>query len=189
MRLLPNIITLGRLVAVPLTVYFILIGDLAVAFWLFVAAGVSDAVDGAIARLFDARTVLGAFLDPLADKALLVSVYLSLAKIGLLPLWLVILVVFRDLLIVGGVLLSYTLRQPVVLRPLYVSKLNTLAQLMLAALVLAVNGPGLPGIESLTVFGQTPTVALEGGVALTTVLSGVVYVLRSELLFGNGGAR
>ena len=107
----------------------------------------------------------------------------------MLPLWLVILVVFRDLLIVGGVLLSYTLRQPVVLRPLYVSKLNTLAQLMLAALVLAVNGPGLPGIESLTVFGQTPTVALEGGVALTTVLSGVVYVLRSELLFGNGGAR
>jgi cardiolipin synthase len=186
MRLLPNIITLCRLVAVPLTVYFILIGELEAAFWLFVAAGVSDAIDGAIARLFDARTTLGAFLDPLADKALLVSVYLSLAKVGLLPLWLVILVVFRDLLIVGGVLLSYTLRQPVTMRPLYVSKLNTLAQLALAALVLAVEGPGLQGLESLLIFGHTPVGILEGVVAVTTVLSGLGYVLRCDLLFGGG---
>ena len=78
MRLIPNIITIGRLIMVPVTVYCILTGELTVAFWLFVAAGVSDAVDGAIARLCDAQTLLGAFLDPLADKALLVSVYLSL---------------------------------------------------------------------------------------------------------------
>ncbi len=187
MRLLPNIITLCRLLAVPLTVYFILAGDLEAAFWLFVAAGVSDAIDGAIARLFHAHTALGAFLDPLADKALLVSVYLSLAKIGLLPLWLVILVVFRDLLIVGGVFISFKLRHPTIMRPLYVSKLNTLTQLTLAALVLALNGPGMPGIESLAVFGQTPTELLEGAVTITTVLSGVSYVLRSDLLFGTGG--
>jgi cardiolipin synthase len=188
MRLIPNIITLGRLVAVPLTVYFILIGELEVAFWLFVAAGVSDAIDGAIARLCDARTVFGAFLDPLADKALLVSVYLSLARDGLLPLWLVILVVFRDLLIVGGVLLSYTLRQPVTMRPLVVSKLNTLAQLMLAALVLAINGPGLPGFDQPPVlFGHSLAGLLEGVVAVTTVLSGAGYVLRCDLLFGGGG--
>jgi len=176
MRLIPNIITLGRLVAVPLTVYFILIGELEVAFWLFVAAGVSDAI------------VFGAFLDPLADKALLVSVYLSLARDGLLPLWLVILVVFRDLLIVGGVLLSYTLRQPVTMRPLVVSKLNTLAQLMLAALVLAINGPGLPGFDQPPVlFGHSLAGLLEGVVAVTTVLSGAGYVLRCDLLFGGGG--
>jgi cardiolipin synthase len=181
MRLIPNIITLGRLVAVPLTVYFILIGELEVAFWLFVAAGVSDAIDGAIARLCDARTVFGAFLDPLADKALLVSVYLSLARDGLLPLWLVILVVFR-------VLLSYTLRQPVTMRPLVVSKLNTLAQLMLAALVLAINGPGLPGFDQPPVlFGHSLAGLLEGVVAVTTVLSGAGYVLRCDLLFGGGG--
>jgi len=184
MRMLPNIITLGRLFAVPLTVYFILVGDLEVAFWIFVAAGVSDAVDGAIARLFDARTIIGGFLDPLADKALLVSVYVSLAKIGLLPLWLVILVVFRDVVLVGGVLLSYTLRAPVAMQPLYVSKLNTLAQLMLAALALAVSGPGLPDP---VLFGQPLTVLLQGTVAVTTVLSGAVYVARSELLFGGPG--
>jgi len=181
MRYLPNIITLGRLIAVPVTVYFILTGDLVAAFWLFVAAGVSDALDGAIARLFDARTVLGGFLDPLADKALLVSVYVSLANVGLLPLWLVILVVFRDLLIIGGVLLAYTLRQPVTVRPLFISKVNTVAQIALAALVLAVNGPGLPNP---VVFGTSLSGLLGLVVAATTVLSGAVYLVRSELLFG-----
>ena len=183
MRFLPNIITLGRLIAVPVTVYFILVGDLEVAFWVFVIASVSDAADGAIARLCNARTELGAFLDPLADKALLVSVYLTLAKIDLMPLWLVILVVFRDLLLVGGVLLSYALRYPVSVHPLYISKLNTLAQLLLAALVLAVNGIGI-GNPSL--LGHSLSGLLEGVVAFTTVLSGVMYLLRSELLRGAG---
>ena len=184
MSMLPNIITLGRLFAVPLTVYFLLVGDLEVAFWVFVAAGVSDAVDGAIARMFDARTIIGGFLDPLADKALLVSVYVSLAKIGLLPLWLVILVVFRDLVLVGGVMLSYTLRYPVAMQPLYISKINTLAQLTLAALVLAAGGAGLPDP---LVFGHPLSVLLEGVVAVTTVLSGVAYVAGSEMLFGGQG--
>jgi cardiolipin synthase len=183
MRSLPNVITFARLLAVPLAVYCIVSGDLEGAFWVFVAAGVSDAVDGAIARLCDARTALGAFLDPLADKALLVSVYLSLAGIGLLPLWLVGLVVFRDLLIVGGVLLSYALGRPVAIRPLYISKLNTLVQLMLATWVLAVNGPGLFGLESLHLFDLAPLALLEGAVVLTTLLSGASYLLYGHRLF------
>ncbi|MEI6986969.1 MAG: CDP-alcohol phosphatidyltransferase family protein [Rhodospirillaceae bacterium] len=180
MKHLPNLITLARLIAVPVTIYFILEGNLLVAFWLFVAAGVSDALDGAIARLFDARSVLGGIIDPLADKVLLVSVYLSLTKVGLLPLWLALTVVSRDLLIVGGALLSYTLSQPTSLQPLYISKVNTLAQITLAALVLAIHGPGL---TDPTLWNNSLTTLLQYVVAATTILSGIAYVLRCELLF------
>ncbi|MEI7609723.1 MAG: CDP-alcohol phosphatidyltransferase family protein [Rhodospirillaceae bacterium] len=184
MRAVPNIITIGRLIMVPVTVYCLLTGELEAGFWLFVAAGVSDAVDGAIARLCDARTVLGAYLDPLADKALLVCVYLSLAKIGLMPLWLVVLVVSRDLLIVGWVLLSYTLRQPETMKPLFISKANTFAQLTLAALVLAVSGLEL---SDPVVLGVRVAAVLQGLVAATTVLSGFSYLATSKLLAGGGG--
>ena len=183
-RLIPNIITIGRLIMVPVTVYCILTGELTVAFWLFVAAGVSDAVDGAIARLCDAQTLLGAFLDPLADKALLVCVYLSLSKIGLMPLWLVVLVVSRDLLIVGWVLLSYTVRQPEAMKPLFISKANTFLQLVLAALVLAVSGLEL---SDPALFGVRLDSVLQGLVATTTVLSGFGYLVTSKLLVGEGG--
>ena len=88
MRHVPNILTGLRLASVPLTVWLLLDGRVSLAFWLFIAAGVTDAVDGAIARLFDARTPLGQWLDPLADKVLLVSVYVVLGLAGALPLWL-----------------------------------------------------------------------------------------------------
>ena len=135
--ILPSALTLARLCAVPLTVWLILTGSFAPAFWVFVAAGVTDALDGALARWFDARTTIGGYLDPIADKALLVSVYIALAAQGLVPVWLAILVVFRDLLIVGGVLLSHTLGQPMMMAPLAISRLNTVAQIAFAGLVLA----------------------------------------------------
>ncbi|MEI8394484.1 MAG: CDP-alcohol phosphatidyltransferase family protein [Rhodospirillaceae bacterium] len=183
-RHLPNIITLCRLFAVPLTIYLILEDQLETAFWVFVGAGISDAVDGAIARLCDARTAIGGVLDPLADKALLVSVYISLGTIGFLPLWLVILVVFRDLLIVGGVMLAYTLRLPVAMDPLYISKVNTLAQLMLAGVVLAVSGTM---IADPLIVNMPLTVVLQDIVAVTTVLSGAWYVWRSGMIFDGAG--
>ncbi len=185
MRLVPNIITTGRLIAVPVTVYCVLAGQLNAAFWLFVAAGVSDALDGAIARFFDARTEVGAFLDPLADKALLVSVYISLCNVGLMPLWLVVLVVSRDILIVAWVLLSYTVRQPEAMKPLFISKANTFLQLMLAALVLAVGGLGLADPQ---LFDLRVLLVLQGLVATTTVLSGFSYLAMSKLLASGGGA-
>src|ERR1041385_9515241 len=114
------------------------------AFWLFVAAGVSDAVDGYLAKHFDSKTELGAYLDPLADKALLVGIYLTLGWVGLIPLWLVILVAFRDLTIVGGALLEHTITQSFKSRPMMISKINTALQIALAAIVLAQHGPGVP---------------------------------------------
>src|SRR5277367_6169746 len=84
---LPNFITLARLLSVPVAVWLILVGEFAAAFWVFVAAGVSDALDGFIAKRFDQRTRLGALLDPIADKSLLVAVYVTLGVAGELPAW------------------------------------------------------------------------------------------------------
>ena len=99
---LANLITLARLISVPVVVWAILADEMALAFAIFVAAGVSDAVDGFIAKHFHTESVFGSYLDPLADKALLMSVYIALGHEGYLPMWLVILVVFRDILIIGG---------------------------------------------------------------------------------------
>src|SRR6476646_9377602 len=87
------------------------------AFLLFAAAGVSDAVDGFLAKRFGMTSELGAYLDPLADKVLIVSIYVSLGIVDALPRWLVILVVSRDLLIVGGVMFSWIVNKPVNVKP------------------------------------------------------------------------
>ncbi|MBK18012.1 MAG: CDP-alcohol phosphatidyltransferase [Rhodospirillaceae bacterium] len=134
---LPNLISLARLLAVPVMIYLILNGYYLAAFGLFVAAGVSDAVDGYIAKKMGQATVLGSYLDPLADKALLVGVYVTLGHAELLPTWLVILVVFRDILIVGGVVLLHISTNNVKMHPLIVSKINTVAQIVLVVVVLA----------------------------------------------------
>jgi len=95
---------------------------------VFIIAGISDAVDGWIAKTFDLRTELGAYLDPLADKALIVSIYVALAIVAVLPATLVILVVARDMMIIGAFMISLVMRKPVKVKPLMISKLNTAAQ-------------------------------------------------------------
>ena len=132
-------ITFARLCAVPLAVWLVLQHRIAEVFYLFVAAGLSDAVDGWLARR-RGTSALGAILDPVADKALLVTMYVTLAAVNVLPDWLAILVVFRDIVIVGGVLVLAILGQPVQIRPLYVSKLNTALQIVLVALALLLAG-------------------------------------------------
>lgn len=175
---LPNLITFARLCAVPAAVWLMLQHRLDQAFMVFVGAGLSDAVDGWLARVRNARSTLGALLDPVADKALLVSVYVTLAAIGVLPDWLAIMVVFRDLLIVGGVLLLWVVGVPARIRPLLISKANTAAQITLAALVLMLKG-----------FDLSAPMLLEGMVwlvAFTTFASGLAYVLQAARLTGEG---
>ena len=137
---IPNFITIGRILLVPITVWLIISEEFAFAFIAFVAAGVSDGVDGYIARRFNQRTELGAYLDPIADKALLVSIYVSLGLLKFIPAWLVILVVTRDVLIVGAVILSWVLGQPIIVAPSMASKVNTAGQIVLAGVVLGVLG-------------------------------------------------
>lgn len=144
---IPNLITIGRFLLVPLVVYALLEGQAGLAFAGFLIAGASDGVDGFIARHFNQRTELGAYLDPIADKVLLVSVFIVLGYLGQLPLWLVIAAVSRDALIISGVLFANLMGRPVEMRPLMVSKANTAVQIVLAALVLAKQAFHLePGI-------------------------------------------
>ncbi len=133
---LPNLITLGRILLVPVVVWAIGSGQMQIAFLVFLIAGLSDAVDGFLAKRLGMTSDLGAHLDPLADKALIVSIYVALGITAAIPRWLVILVVSRDILIVGGVMLAWFLGKPMRVRPLLVSKLNTVAQIILACLVL-----------------------------------------------------
>jgi cardiolipin synthase (CMP-forming) len=141
---IPNLITLGRILLVPIVVWAIASGAMWIAFVLFLGAGLSDAVDGYLAKRFHMTTELGAYLDPLADKALIVSIYITLGINGLIPGWLVILVVSRDIMIVGAVMLSWLVGTPVKVKPLLVSKLNTAAQIVFACVVLGTLGFAYP---------------------------------------------
>jgi cardiolipin synthase len=173
---LPNVITIGRLVAVPVMVWLIVSREMTIAFWLFVAAGVSDGVDGFIAKRFNAESVLGSYLDPLADKVMLVCIYVTLGIEGQIAAWLVILVVFRDGLIVGGTILSELIGPSVRMKPLFISKINTTAQIILAAFVLAQLGLGFE------VFGLVGP--LQYLVGATTIFSGALYL--QQWLSGSG---
>ena len=164
---LPNVITFGRLCAVPLAFWLVLEHRLDLAFFLFVAAGLSDAVDGFLARRWGGNAV-GAVLDPVADKALLVTMCITLAAVGELPDWLAILVVFRDLMIVGGVIVLGVLGLPVAIRPIYISKINTTLQILLIAATLAISGFALrvPYLKDVLIWSA----------AATTLASGAAYV-------------
>ena len=166
---LPNLISLARLLLVPLAVWLILQDRYGMAFWVFAAAGVSDAIDGFIAKQFGLRTVLGGFLDPLADKALLMSVYITLGYRVQVETWLVILIVSRDILIIGGAILYQTVTQSLTMQPLLISKINTAAQIGLAVLLLAKLGLGME--HDYGVIGAMVYI-----VAATTALSGAAYV-------------
>ena len=164
----PNLITLARILSVPVLVWAIASGEMLIAFLLFVAAGVSDLVDGFLAKRFGMTSEIGAYLDPLADKVLIVSIYVALGITGDIPRWLVILVVSRDIMIVGAVLLSWVVGKPVELKPLFVSKLNTAAQIIFACLVLASLGFKFNA-------GPVQTIAM-ALVAILTLLSVAFYV-------------
>ena len=167
---IPNLVTLGRILLVPVVIWAITAGEMRVAFILFLAAGITDAVDGFLAKRFGMQTELGAYLDPLADKTMLVSIYVALGIAAVLPRWLVILVVSRDIMIVGAVILSWLVDRPMALKPLLVSKLNTVAQIALACVALAAQGFPLNA-------GAT-IVALTALVAALTLISIVFYLVE-----------
>lgn len=134
---LPNLITLGRLVAVPVIITLIVLPNWSAAFALFLVAGVSDAVDGYLAKRYNLQTELGAYLDPIADKALLISIYIALAISGVIPAFIAILVVSRDVMIVGAIIVAWVMEKPMKIRPLFISKANTTVQIAFATAVLA----------------------------------------------------
>jgi len=166
---LPNAITISRMALVPVLVLLLKDQRFQGALVAFVIAGISDALDGYIAKRYQLVSQFGAMLDPLADKILLVSSYVMLAVLNLIPFWLVVAVVSRDLLIVGGYLV-YTLAVGgvVQMRPTALSKLNTFLQILLVIAVLTKAALGLPLQEAVA--------ALIGLVLGTTIASGGHYL-------------
>lgn len=166
---IPNLISFARLLSVPVTVWLVVDQAFAWAFWVFLIAGASDAVDGFIAKKFGIQTELGGYLDPIADKALLVSVFVSLGVAGFIETWLVILVVFRDALILCGAALYHVIYERLTMAPLMTSKVNTLAQFLMALSVLA--------IEAFAIDDGPAILLMSYLVAATTLVSGTAYVI------------
>ncbi len=137
---IPNFITIGRVILVPVVFWLLISGQAKAAFFAFIIAGLSDAIDGYLAKRFGWVTELGTYLDPIADKLMIVSLFIALGIAGKLPSWLVIAVVSRDILIVIGVVLTWLMDNPAPIKPLVVSKANTVAQILLLATVLAAEG-------------------------------------------------
>ncbi len=168
LRWLPNAISLMRIALVAPILYLIVDERYGLALTLFVIAGFSDGVDGYLAKRFDWHTRVGALLDPIADKLLVAGTFIVLVYIGLIPPWLAVLVIFRDVVIVGGAAAYNFLIQPVEGEPTRISKLNTALQLLLIVFVLSRAGYGWPDQITITIIGAS--------VVVTVVISGVDYV-------------
>jgi len=166
---LPNILTLLRILLVPLFVYALIYGHSRWALGVFVVAGLTDALDGAIARMCNQQTTLGRYLDPLADKLLLTSAFVSLAVLARIPFWVLLIVVSRDVIILVGTVVMHITQGAYDITPSLLGKVTTFFQLafIVCALLLLV------GVD----VGAWFEAALVMVVGLT-VLSGLHYVFR-----------
>ena len=167
---IPNILTIFRIVLTPVLVIFLMNKRFDLAFMVFAMAGLSDGLDGFLARVMNQKTKIGAILDPIADKALLASSYITLAVTGIIPNWLAVTVISRDLIIVFGVVVFFLFHSGIEIRPTAISKLTTLFQLLtiftvLATLVLGLKLKDLVG-------------ALFILTAILTVASGLHYLYK-----------
>jgi cardiolipin synthase len=163
---LPNFFTVGRILLIPLFIILLINQSYRWAFWVFIFAAVSDAVDGLLARMLGQRTVLGAFLDPAADKLLIASAYVTLAIIHLIPSWLAVIVISRDVIICLGILILALFSRPPEICPSMISKVNTVFQFVTILAVLMIRHPLSTPWEELLIWGT----------AVTTVWSGIQYV-------------
>ncbi|MBU1188914.1 MAG: CDP-alcohol phosphatidyltransferase family protein [Gammaproteobacteria bacterium] len=181
----PNLLTVARIIMVPVLALLIVQRHFQPAFWLAIAAGLSDALDGYLAKRFGWVTRFGGIADPLADKLMTIVAFTSLAWVGLLPWWLVALTLLRDLVIVTGGLIYHYRVEPVQAQPTPTSKLNTLLQIILLALVL-LQAAGYWHAATLVQW-------MVNAVAVTTVLSMLQYVIvwsgKAQDVWRNKGRR
>ncbi len=178
LRHLPNLITVLRLMAAPATAGLLMAGHFNAAFGVFAFAGVSDAADGYLAKRFGLGSQLGRVLDPAADKALMLAVFVTLAALGAIPAWLAVLVVGRDIAIVLGLLLAVVSRAPVELAPLLIGKLTTVIQVLyigvhLASLAFGFDVSGLEPADAYTVAAVTLLSWLAYGLVLIKAMRSV----------------
>jgi len=172
---LPNYITLLRIVLIPFFINFMIYGYDREAFIVFVVACITDALDGLIARLTNTQTKLGAFLDPMADKLLIISAFVTLVLLGMLPVWLVIIVVSRDVILLLGSIALYFTGHDFVAKPSFIGKATTLLQFVTVTLSLVLRNFGTEmGLMAI----------LQWGTAGFTLFSGIQYVAQGTKIAG-----
>lgn len=170
----PNLLSIARLLSVPLVVILLINQLYGWALFTYVSAAITDAVDGLLARLLRQRTVLGSYLDPAADKLLTASSFATLAILNLLPGWLAVIVISRDVIIVLGLIILHLTSHSLQIRPSLPSKLTTTFQLCTVIFILfsAYSSP-LPNLVAFLIWGT----------AVTTVFSGLQYIARAIRIF------
>lgn len=168
LRWLPNAISLLRIALVAPILWLIVNGGYDVALALFLVAGASDGLDGYLAKRFDWHTRTGALLDPVADKLLVDGLFITLAMTGQIPAWLAVVVVTRDVVIIGGATTYNFLIKPVHGEPTRISKVNTVVELLFVLFVLSRAAYGWPDQITLTILGAA--------ILVTVVISGIDYV-------------
>ena len=173
---IPNLITILRIILVPIFVIYMISDRTLGALIIFIIASISDALDGFLARVFHQKSNLGAHLDPLADKILLMTAYITLAILKMIPSWLAVLAISRDVIILLGVLILYLNRYPVKIHPSLLSKATTCMQV---ATILVVLSHGYLNIEFLRIYAFWL-------VALLTIASGLQYIRTGMVILSQG---
>lgn len=171
---IPNALTLFRILLTPVFVGVVLYGKHRLAFWIFMTGGFSDALDGALARILNQKTMLGTLLDPIADKIFLSSAVTVTAFTGMVPLWIAIVLVSRDIIVVSGVVLLKWVDTPIPIRPHFWGKVTTLSEIIYLFLVLLKYAG----------YSRSSWIAPIGDLAVgLAVVSGVFYVSRGIAWF------
>lgn len=163
---IPNLITFIRIVIIPLFVTSLVYKRYDYALMLFFIASISDMLDGLLARITGQKTQFGAFLDPLADKSLLITSFILFTVYGWIPLWLTIIVISRDFIVIIGWILLYLVSHVTKVEPSIFGKLAIASQLILIAYILFSINANLPPIN---IFGYFIVAAL-------TIISGIQYI-------------
>jgi len=168
---IPNLLTILRILLVPILVILLIQRSFTKAFVIFLVCGLTDALDGFVARLMNQKTVLGAYLDPIADKALMISCFVTLSIRSVIPSWLSVLVISRDVIILLGIAVLTMMKIPFEVKPMFVSKVNTFLQILTITVALLYKSK----LMAVDVF------VLKGffwATALFTILSGILYIFR-----------
>lgn len=168
---IPNFLSLLRIILVPVFVIFLIQSEYDKALITFMVAGLTDALDGTLARLLKCQTTLGAYLDPIADKLLLVTSFVALAVFGVVPGWLAVIVISRDFIILLGIAILSLMSVAYEIKPAIVGKITTVLQVATIFLALL--------YKTFTHdFGYYWIISLCWATALFTIISGLVYIMR-----------
>jgi cardiolipin synthase len=166
---IPNLITCLRIILAPIFIIYLIQKQFLPALVVFILAGITDGADGLIARVFNQKSKIGSFLDPLADKILLVAAFVTLARLECVPAWLTVLAISRDILILLGVLILFLSKGDLIIRPSFLSKATTCLQLLAVFVALLLSAGYADFLKNISQYLYLTT-------GLFTIVSGLHYM-------------